>query len=134
MTAGLVAGLPAIADDVPSGIIELSGGTVAVGVGWSWGSGTLIFQGQKYPLSVSGLSIVQVGAGGYTATGSVYHLTQPSDINGIYTAITAGAAVAGGVSGTAMQNSRGVVIHLAATQVGLNFTLGPKGVTIALQQ
>jgi hypothetical protein len=35
---------------VPDGVIELSGGSVAAGIGFSWGSGTLIFQGQRYPL------------------------------------------------------------------------------------
>ena len=141
MTAGLVAALPAVAQetpsataqDVPSGTIELSGGAIAVGVGYTWGSGTLIYQGQKYPLSVSGLSILQVGISKYTASGSVYHLTQPSDINGIYTSISAGAAVAGGASATAMKNSRGVVIQWASTHVGVNFSLAAKGVEITLQ-
>jgi len=133
ITAGLVVGRPVIAQDLPSGTVELSGGSIAVGVGYTWGGGTLLFQGKRYALKVNGLSILQVGAGGYTASGSVYHLTQPSDIGGVYTAVTAGVAVAGGASATAMKNSRGVVIQMAATQAGLNFTLGPKGVTITFQ-
>ena len=133
MTCGVVAGYPAIAQDVPDATIELWGGSVAVGIGYTWGSANLIYQGKEYPLKVSGLSIVQVGAAKYTASGSVYHLTQPSDINGIYTSISVGAAVAGGASATAMKNSRGVVIQLAATQVGLNFSLAPRGVEIKLQ-
>jgi hypothetical protein len=98
MTCGVVAGYPAIAQDVPDATIELWGGSVAVGIGYTWGSANLIYQGKEYPLKVSGLSIVQVGAAKYTASGSVYHLTQPSDINGIYTSISVGAAVAGGAS------------------------------------
>ena len=42
---------------VPDGTIELSGGKVAAGVGYSWGSGTLFFHGKRYPLNVSGLSL-----------------------------------------------------------------------------
>src|SRR5580700_10076268 len=37
----------------PDGVIELSGGSVAAGIGFTWGAGTLIFQGKRYPLSVS---------------------------------------------------------------------------------
>jgi hypothetical protein len=69
-------------------------------------------------LKVQGLSIVQVGISKYTASGTVYGLTKPSDINGIYTAVSAGAAVAGGASATTMKNSKGVVIQWVATHQG----------------
>jgi hypothetical protein len=130
----LVGVLPAAARNVPTGTIELSGGSVAAGVGYTWGQGTLIFDGKKYPLKVDGISILQVGVSDYTATGTVYNLKQVSDINGVYTAFSAGAAVAGGASVTAMKNSRGVVIQMVATHEGLNLSLGAKGVTIALKQ
>lgn len=123
----------ATAQDVPSANILVWGGSVAAGIGYSWAYANLIFQGKEYPLKVRGLSILQVGVSKYTASGSVYHLTQPSDINGIYTSISAGVAVAGGASATAMKNSRGVVIQWAATHVGVNFSLAAKGVEITLQ-
>jgi hypothetical protein len=82
---------------------------------------------------VSGLSIVHVGISHYTASGTVYDLNQVSDINGIYTAVSAGAAIAGGASVTAMKNSRGVLIQMVATHAGLNFSLGPKGMTVSLR-
>jgi hypothetical protein len=129
----VVAGRSAIAQEVPDATIDLWGGSVAVGIGYTWGSANLIYQGKEYPLKVSGLSILQVGASKYTASGSVYHLTQPSDINGIYTAVSAGVAVAGGASATTMKNSRGVVIQWASTHVGVNFSLAAKGVEITLQ-
>jgi hypothetical protein len=31
----------------PDGVIERSGGSVAAGIGFSWGSGTLIFLGKR---------------------------------------------------------------------------------------
>jgi len=122
-----------VAQDVPDATIEFSGGSVAAGIGFSWGSGELTFQGEKHALRVSGLSIVQVGISSYTATGAVYHLTNLSDINGIYTAVSAGAAVAGGASATAMRNSNGVVIQMVSTHKGINFSLSAKGVTISLR-
>jgi hypothetical protein len=132
MTCGLTAVRLATAQDIPDGTIQLSGGSVAVGIGFSWGQGTLFFDGKQYPFAVNGLSIVQVGASGYTATGAVYHLTKVTDFQGVYTAVSAGVAVAGGVSGTAMRNSNGVVIRMSSNHAGLNFSLGTKGVNIAL--
>jgi hypothetical protein len=111
------------AKEVPSGTIELSGGSVAAGIGYTWGSGTLIFEGRKYPIKVEGLSVVHVGASDYTASGTVYNLKKVSDISGVYTAISAGAALAGGASATAMENSHGVVIQMVATHAGVNFSV-----------
>jgi hypothetical protein len=106
---------------------------LAAGIGYTWGSGTLIFEGKEYPLKVDGLSIVNVGITSYSATGDVYKLTAPSDINGVYTAVSAGAAVAGGATATTMQNDKGVRIQMVATQTGMKLQLGPSGVTIKLQ-
>jgi hypothetical protein len=118
--------------NVPTATIELSGGSVAAGVGYTWGSGTLIFEGKKYPIKVDGISIVHVGVSEYTASGTVYNLEKLHDINGVYTAVSAGAAIAGGASATAMKNSHGVLIQMVSTHAGLNFSLGPKGVRITL--
>jgi hypothetical protein len=135
MSYAIVGVFPAAAaQNVPTGTIELSGGSVAVGVGYTWGSGTLIFQGKKYRLKVNGISIVHVGLSDYTASGTVYNLEKLSDINGVYTAVSAGAALAGGASVTAMKNSNGVVIQFTATHEGLNLSLGPKGMTITLEK
>jgi hypothetical protein len=123
----------AAAQSVPSGTLELSGGSVAAGIGYTWGHGSLIFEGKRYRLKVQGLSIVQVGISQYTASGTVYGLTKLSDINGIYTAVSAGAAVAGGASATTMKNSHGVVIQWVATHQGLNLSLSAKGVSIHLE-
>jgi hypothetical protein len=120
------------AEDAPSATIELSGGSVAAGIGYTWGNGTLIFEGKKYPIRIQGLSVVHIGASDYTASGTVYNLKKLSDINGVYTAVSAGAALAGGASATAMENSHGVVIQMVATHAGVNLSLGPKGMVINL--
>jgi hypothetical protein len=133
ISCALVGALPAAAQNIPTGTIELSGGSVAAGIGYTWGKGTLVFDGRKYPLTVDGISILHVGVSDYTATGTVYNLNKLSDIEGVYTAVSAGAAIAGGASVTAMKNSHGVLIQMVATHEGLNLSLGPKGVTIALK-
>jgi hypothetical protein len=39
----------AAAQSTPTGTIELSGGSVAIGIGYTWGKGILIFEGKRYP-------------------------------------------------------------------------------------
>jgi hypothetical protein len=134
---GLVTSLlvlfPAMAaDQAPDGTVTFSGGSVALGIGFSWGSGTLEFQGQEYRLRVRGLSIVDVGASNFTSSGVVYNLKRVEDFAGTYTAATAGATVAGGASTTIMRNQNGVTIQMAATRQGLQFTLAPEGLTISM--
>src|ERR1700752_3093014 len=103
---------------VPDGVIELSGGSVAAGIGYSWGSGTLIFQGKRYPLKISGLSVASVGVTDYTAAGSVENLKRVQDIAGVYTAAAAGGTLGGGAGVSVMKNQYGVVIHLTSTTQG----------------
>ena len=116
----------------PDGVIELSGGSVAVGIGYSWGSGTLIFQGKRYPLKISGISLVSVGATEYTAGGSVEELKTAQDINGVFTSVGAGATLGGGGNIAAMRNQNGVVIHLTSTTAGLSLSLAAAGMKISL--
>jgi len=133
IAGGLATAHLTTAENIPNGTIELSGGSVAAGIGYTWGKGVIIFEGKKYPIKVSGLSILHVGVSSYTASGTVYNLTKVADVEGIYTAVSAGAAVAGGASATAMKNDKGVLIQMASTHVGLNFSLGPLGVELKLQ-
>jgi len=58
----------------PLSTLELSQGSVAAGVGLSWGSGTLTYQGQKYRVKVQGLSVGEVGITWATAKGTVFDL------------------------------------------------------------
>ena len=116
----------------PDGVIELSGGSVAAGIGFSWGSGFLIFQGKRYPLSVSGLSLASVGVTDYTAAGQVTGLRTAQDINGVYTSVAAGATLGGGGNIAAMKNQNGVVIQMTSTTAGLSLTLAAAGVKISI--
>jgi hypothetical protein len=118
----------------PDAVIELSGGSVAAGIGFSWGSGTLIYQGQRYQLKVSGLSLASVGVTQYTLAGSVTGLKTAQDINGVYTAVAVGGTLGGGGGAAAMQNQNGVVIHTTSTTQGLSLTLAAAGVNITLER
>src|SRR5271170_4071851 len=66
---------------IPSGYVWLSGGSVAVGIGYSWGHGTLYYSKdqKQYKFKLSGVSVADVGAAGINAEGEVYNLNSPSD-------------------------------------------------------
>jgi hypothetical protein len=111
--------------------IDLKGVGAIFGV--TWGHGVFYFKGKKYPIRVEGLSIGDVGYAEIKARGKVYNAKTPLDVTGTYGAVGAGVALAGGVAGLAMQNERGVVIDLSATQQGVKLNLGPQGLTITMR-
>jgi hypothetical protein len=92
---------------------------VAVGIGFTWGSGVLTYQGKDYPFDISGLSVVDVGITKAEASGTVYHLKNLADFSGNYTGVGAGATIAGGGGGMALQNQSGVVLNLVGATQGL---------------
>jgi len=118
----------------PSGTVKISGKSVAAGVGFSWGKGTLTYHGKQHAFSIDGLSVGDVGISSATATGSVYHLENLEDFNGQYTAVSTGAAVAGGGGVATMKNASGVTMTLKATSRGLKFKIGADGVKVKLEE
>ena len=122
-----------VAADTPSGKVSIQSKSIAIGVGVSWGDGVLTFQGKDYKFKLNGLSVVDLGISSLSLTGEVYNLNKLEDFNGTYVAASAGAAVAGGASATAMKNQNGVVMKLTSTQKGLKFTLAPEGIKVTLK-
>ena len=111
----------------PDAILQLSGGSIAAGIGFSWGSGTLTYKGKDYPVSVNGLSLGKVGITGGSASGEVYHLKKLEDFNGHYNAGGAGMTIAGGRNAMAIKNQNGVKVLLASTTRGVDLTLAGGG-------
>ena len=120
---------------IPSAYLWLSGGTVAVGIGYTWGHGTLYFSKdqKQYKFKLSGVSIVDVGGAGINAEGEVYNLSSPADISGDYKAVTAGVTLIEGGSLAYLKNDKGVVIKLHSQTGGLRFNLSANGMKITLQ-
>jgi hypothetical protein len=121
-------------EKTPDATIRLSAGSVAAGVGVSWGSGTLSYKGKDYPISVKGLSVGDVGATKIEASGKVYNLKSIDDFNGNYTAVGAGLTAAGGGGAAAMKNQNGVTVELVATTQGVKFALGGGGVEMKIKE
>jgi hypothetical protein len=88
----LIGGLAEAQSKKPDATVELTEGSVAAGIGFSWGKGSLTYQGKKYPVKVTGLSVGEVGINRATASGSVFDLKKLEDFSGNY--------AAGGVEGT----------------------------------
>jgi hypothetical protein len=116
----------------PDATVELSGGAVAAGIGYEWGHGDIVYQGVRHHFSLSGLSLIDVGAADITATGVVYNLKNLEDLNGNYAAATAGLTIAGGGSAEYLKNEHGVVIKLLDTTRGLRFNLSANGMKVRL--
>src|SRR5258708_38453594 len=100
------------ADKVPDATFDLSGGSVAVGVGYTWAKGTLHYNGKDFPFSVQGLTVLDVGAQKISATGEVYALANVNDFAGNFNGVAAGAALVYGGSSGGMENHKGVVIRI----------------------
>lgn len=130
----LLLGAAAHAADTPSATLELSGGSVGAGVGIDWGSGTLRYNGKKYPISVKGLTVGDVGITKVSASGTVFGLKKLEDFNGNYTAVEAGATAAGGGGITEMKNQNGVRVRLVSTTQGAQLNLGASGVDVSIEQ
>jgi len=133
----LIAALCCIAParaQAPSGTIELKIFQAGFIVGAEGGNGTLTYQGKQYPLGVGGVSLgATIGASSADLVGEVYNLTSPADIEGTYTATSAGLAVAGGATSASLQNSRGVVLKVHGKEIGLEVTLDLGGLSINLK-
>src|ERR1700692_4006180 len=127
---------PVAAGAIPSGYVWYSGGSIAVGIGYTWGHGTLYnSKDQKqYKFKLSGVSIADVGGGGITAWGGVYNLSSPQDLSGDYSAVTAGLTIIEGGSVAYLKNDKGVVIKLHSQTGGLRFNLSANGMRLTLQQ
>jgi hypothetical protein len=117
----------------PDGTVRLSGGSVAAGIGYTWGHGELKTSDQSQKFSIKGVSVVDVGATGFDASGDVYNLKALADFPGTYVAAGAGIAVVNGVTAVYLRNEHGVVIKLIANTKGLKFNLSADGVRIALK-
>ena len=111
-------------------VVFTKGGFI-IGVGG--GRGVLTFQGQHYPFTVSGMSFgATIGASTMELVGRARNLHSAGDLVGTYSAIGAGAALARGAGGVALQNARGVVLELHGVKVGLELSAAVGGVTITM--
>jgi hypothetical protein len=122
---------PSRAETGQVAVIFTKGGFI-VGVGG--GEGVLIFRGQRYPFTVSGMSVgFTIGASTTKFVGRALNLRGPASIEGSYAALGAGGAVAAGAGGVQLQNSNGVILQLSGPKVGAEVSAAVGGVTVRLK-
>ena len=132
--AALLLGVPALADDkTPDATIRLSEGSVAAGIGWSWGRGEVSFQGKTYHVKIEGLAVAEVGVTRAEATGTVYNLKNAADLNGVYAAAGAEGTAGKGAGVSSLRNDKGVVINLKSETKGANLKLAASGLKLTVE-
>jgi hypothetical protein len=131
LVALLGASVAAHADDGYVQISVIKGGWV---IGGSGGGGTLTFHGRRYPLRIGGLSYgLLFGASQTYLSGRVSNIYSPYDVEGVYGAGAAGAAVGRGVSAIVLTNQKGAVLELSGRQTGLIVDADLSGLAITLR-
>ncbi len=93
------------------------------------GSGTLHFQGKRYPLRVGRVSVGPFGAPRVDLVGRAYHMRAAASIHGIYSAALADAGRPGVIR---LQNWHGVVLVLRGRQ-GVKPSVDLSGLEISLR-
>jgi outer membrane protein OmpA-like peptidoglycan-associated protein len=108
----------------PDATLKIRVNSFALGFGFSWGSGTLTYQGKDYPVDIQGFSLIDIGASRIDAVGRVYNLNNINDFNGNYAGVDGGLTIAGGANAAALRNQNGVNVVFVSTSRGLEFTFG----------
>ena len=130
----IVTAISMTAGQTDTGKVTLESKSVAIGIGVSWGDGVLEYQGKKYPFTVNGLSVLDLGISKVSARGDVAKLKKVEDFSGNYVAAGAGVTVGGGASAIALKNQNGVEMTLTATTQGVKLALATGGLDIKLKQ
>ncbi len=134
-TMALLWGAPAVADDkTPDATVRISEGSVAVGIGWSWGRGELSYKGRIYHFKIDGLSVAEVGVTKAEASGTVYDLKDVADFEGMYAAAGAGGTAGKGAGVSSLRNTKGVVINLKSETKGASIKVAASGLKVTLEK
>jgi len=124
---------PARAEDT-TGKVTIETMSAGAGLGVTWGDGVLEYRGEKYPFTVRGFDIGDVGVAKVIANGMVFNLKNVEDFSGMFAAAVAGATFGAGAGSGAMYNNNSVTMVWTGTNQGLNFTLAHSGVNVQLTQ
>ena len=113
--------------------ITLVARSAAVGVGYTWGDGTLYYNHHRYSFAVRGISIADVGFSRIVGHGRVYNLHKVADFSGTYAASTGEATVGRGLAGQILVNSAGVQIRIDDVTRGAELAGAADGIQLRLK-
>jgi len=116
-----------------SGTISLKAQGAAVGVGYTWGDGTLRYGGRTYHFTVNGVTVADVGYSRVSGRGRVYNLKRLQDFSGTYAAATGEATLGNGIGGQMLRNANGVQIRVDQVTRGARLQGSADGITLTLK-
>jgi hypothetical protein len=124
----------------PTGTIQVATKSIAIGVGVTWGDGTLTFNGKDHGFTVKGLSLTDLGIGNAMVKGNVYKLSKLDDFAGTYTPTEphfqlggAGPPWSGSYRGMILANEKGVVVQMWVVREGPLLRLVDNAVEVRLK-
>ena len=117
----------------PMGRVVIQARGAAVGVGYTWGDGSLVYGGRTYHFSVSGVSVADVGFSRVTGRGRVYNLHRLQDFSGTYAAATGEATAGNGIGGQVLRNGAGVEIRVDEVTRGARLQGSADGIKLTLR-
>lgn len=116
----------------PDGYVTIVSKSADIGVGASWGSGTLTFHHHKYAFSVKGVDVAAVGYSKVTGHGRVYDLKNLHDFDGTYAAADGEATVGKGLGGQVLKNGNGVELRIDNMTKGARLAGAAQGIELTL--
>jgi hypothetical protein len=108
--------------------------SAGAGLGVTWGDGVLEYRGEKYPFTVRGFDVGDVGVAKAIANGIVFNLKSVEDFSGMFAAVAASGTFGGGAGSGAMYNNNKVSMVWTGTNQGLNLSLAHSGINVQLTQ
>lgn len=133
-TSSVSVGPEAVAGLTPDATVDMNEVQVAYMGNAGGGNGTLYYNGNSYPFTISGVGVGGIGASTVDAQGEVYKLRNLSQFGGSYVQASYGFVV--GTTGRGdlwMQNGSGVIMHLKAKREGLMLSLGGDAILINMR-
>jgi hypothetical protein len=107
---------------------------VALGIGGSWGTGTVNYDGRNYRVRVSSVDILDAGFARTLDEGTISNIGDIRDISGTYQAVDAGLAAIGGAGGMKLMNaSNDVEIGLWNVEMGIRAAVAPSIMWLSLE-
>ena len=117
-----------------TGKVTIETMSAGAGLGVTWGDGVLEYRGEKYPFTVRGFDVGDVGVAKVIANGIVFNLKSVEDFSGMFAAVAASGTFGGGAGSGAMYNNNKVSMVWTGTNQGLNLSLTHSGINVQLTQ
>ncbi|WP_408886720.1 hypothetical protein [Lichenicola cladoniae] len=139
LLAGAMFSVPAIAardpgtSGHPAGYVTIVAKAADVGIGFTWGDGTLKYHGHTYHFGVKGVDVAAVGYSKVVGHGRVYNLNSLHDFDGTYAAANGEATLGSGLGGRILKNGNGVEIRIDDVSKGARLAGAAQGIELTLR-